>query len=410
MILPYFQEVVSGVEAKLAEGGNATVARKMLTLELARLGVRLFDGEHRVAWCGIATPYDLLAALDVTPCFVEFVGASLASTGMAGPMIESAEQAGFSTDSCAYHRAVIAADLAGLMPKPNFLIGTSCPCTGGLAVIENLGHHHQKPLFVVHVPPDDTHESAVYLAEQYKEMAAFAEGVLDERLDPDRLRHALELSNRNREILAEVYRLTEAVPSPARRRDMISVGITLPLLFGTEEGIHVAEAYRDEFAAKIYERGPDLPREPVRLMWLQNRVQFKNPLDQILEEEFGAVIVADELNDMWWGEMDLDDPYLSMAQRALASPLMLSAQRRAENLVVMAERYQIDGIINPCHWGCRQGTGTRGILQQHLREAGYPVLNLEVDCVDQRNFSEGQLRTRLEAFVEMLGQRRTAGV
>ncbi len=30
------------------------------------------------------------------------------------------------------------------------------------------------------------------------------------------------------------------------------------------------------------------------------------------------------------------------------------------------------------------------------------VLNLEVDCIDQRNFSEGQLKTRLEAFVEML--------
>jgi benzoyl-CoA reductase/2-hydroxyglutaryl-CoA dehydratase subunit BcrC/BadD/HgdB len=30
------------------------------------------------------------------------------------------------------------------------------------------------------------------------------------------------------------------------------------------------------------------------------------------------------------------------------------------------------------------------------------VVNLEVDCVDTRNFAEGQLRTRLEAFMEML--------
>jgi len=30
------------------------------------------------------------------------------------------------------------------------------------------------------------------------------------------------------------------------------------------------------------------------------------------------------------------------------------------------------------------------------------VLNLEVDCVDPRTFAEGQLRTRLEAFVEMI--------
>jgi benzoyl-CoA reductase/2-hydroxyglutaryl-CoA dehydratase subunit BcrC/BadD/HgdB len=33
---------------------------------------------------------------------------------------------------------------------------------------------------------------------------------------------------------------------------------------------------------------------------------------------------------------------------------------------------------------------------------GIPVVNLEVDCVDTRNFAEGQLKTRLEAFMEML--------
>jgi benzoyl-CoA reductase/2-hydroxyglutaryl-CoA dehydratase subunit BcrC/BadD/HgdB len=34
-----------------------------------------------------------------------------------------------------------------------------------------------------------------------------------------------------------------------------------------------------------------------------------------------------------------------------------------------------------------------------------PVLNLEVDGVDKRNFAEDQLRTHVEAFVEMLENR-----
>ena len=71
----------------------------------------------------------------------------------------------------------------------------------------------------------------------------------------------------------------------------------------------------------------------------------------------------------------------------------------------LARRYRIDGAINPCRWGCRQGTGSRGIVGQGLKEIGVPVLNLEVDCVDPRNFAEGQLRTRLEAFTEMLSER-----
>jgi benzoyl-CoA reductase/2-hydroxyglutaryl-CoA dehydratase subunit BcrC/BadD/HgdB len=42
------------------------------------------------------------------------------------------------------------------------------------------------------------------------------------------------------------------------------------------------------------------------------------------------------------------------------------------------------------------------MIQAVLKELGVPVVNLEVDCVDTRNFAEGQLRTRLEAFMEML--------
>jgi benzoyl-CoA reductase/2-hydroxyglutaryl-CoA dehydratase subunit BcrC/BadD/HgdB len=37
-----------------------------------------------------------------------------------------------------------------------------------------------------------------------------------------------------------------------------------------------------------------------------------------------------------------------------------------------------------------------------------PVLNLEVDCIDERNFALGQLRTRVEAFVELLAARRAS--
>ena len=402
MILDYFRDVEQGVAAKLASDPGPTVARKQLTLELARLGIRLFDGEHRVAWCGIATPYDLFAALDVTPCFVEFVGATLASTGMAPPMLEAAEEAGYSTDSCAYHRAVLAADMAGLVLAPDFVVGTSCPCSGGLAVVESMAKRHGAGLFVVHVPPSDSEEAVAYLADQYREMLGFVEKQLGERLDPDRLRRAMELSNRTRELMVELYDLVGAVPSPARRRDMVNVGITLPLLFGTEAGVAVAETYRDELAAKLADRPADLPRESARLLWLQNRIQFRNPLDDILGDEFGASVVAEELNSVWWEPLDLDDPLRSMARRTLASPLMLSADRRIEHLVKMVRQYDIDGVINPCHWGCRQGTGTRGLLQRGLQEHGIPVLNLDVDCIDSRNFAEGQLRTRLEAFLEMV--------
>ena len=50
-----------------------------------------------------------------------------------------------------------------------------------------------------------------------------------------------------------------------------------------------------------------------------------------------------------------------------------------------------------CEWADLIWHQVIGRLSQSI-----PVLNLEVDCVDPRNFSEGQARTRLQAFVEMI--------
>jgi benzoyl-CoA reductase/2-hydroxyglutaryl-CoA dehydratase subunit BcrC/BadD/HgdB len=103
-----------------------------------------------------------------------------------------------------------------------------------------------------------------------------------------------------------------------------------------------------------------------------------------------------------WDPIDPDDPWEGLARRILSVPLRGSVEGRALRLVHLARTYRVDGAINPCNWGCRQGTGARGLIEESLKKAGVPVLNLEVDCVDQRSFAEGQLRTRLGAFLEML--------
>ena len=410
MMQAYFENVVQGIEAKLRAGAGDDVARRQLTLEIARLGLRLFSGKDRVAWCGVLAPFDLLNAMGVTSCFVEFVGATLAAGGAAGSPLQEAEQAGYSTDGCGYHRTVTGATLQGIMPDPDFLIATSAPCTGGLAVIENLARHFRKDLFVIHVPQDRGEAGVAYLADQFRAMTKFVAAHTGEPLDPARLRAVIESVNRVREILLELYTYARTVPSPARRRDMINFGILVPLLFGTDAAVRVAEAYRNEFARKAHAGVAGIQGEQVRLLWIQNRIQFRNPVDEWLEEQYRAAIVIDELNDIDWEPIDPDDPYVGLARRALSIPLTSTAATRVRNLQRLARLYRVDGAVNPCHWGCRQGTGIRGLLEMGLKEVGVPVLSLEVDCVDERNFAAGQVRTRIEAFMEMLlNQRAAAG-
>ena len=108
----------------------------------------------------------------------------------------------------------------------------------------------------------------------------------------------------------------------------------------------------------------------------------KNPIEQLLEEDFGAAVVCDEFNDVAWDPIDPDDPYEGLARRMVTNSLTGPVDNRVAALQRLARDYKIDGAINPCQWGCRQGTGARGMIEKGLNEVGVPVLNLEVDCVD----------------------------
>ncbi|MEW6078659.1 MAG: 2-hydroxyacyl-CoA dehydratase family protein [Thermodesulfobacteriota bacterium] len=404
MMMEYFEQLEDGLRKAIASGQASP--RKIYSLEVARLGKRLYSGTNRVAWCGITAPFDLLGAMGITSCFVEFIGAMLASTGAAGEFIEATEHIGYSSDSCSYHRAVTGAAIKGLMPEPEFLIGTTNPCSGGLAVIENLAAHFKKKLFVLHVPQDESGKNVRYFADQLRDMTAFITDVTGITPDPEKLKMAMTNTNRTRSILAEIYDLARGLPSPVTSKELSNFGIVMALFLGTEEAVNVAEAYRDEFKHRLAAGATGRPKEKFRLLWIQNRIQFKNPIEKLLEDEFGARIVIDELNDITWDPIDLDDIYGGLARRSISIPFNGTIEKRVSHLRKLAKAYQVDGAVNPCNWGCRQGTGARGLIEDGLKEIGVPVLNLEVDCVDSRKFTEGQFRTRLEAFVEMMESRK----
>ncbi len=402
MMLQQFERTIDALEAKLAAPQGNT-PRRRYALEFARLGKRLYDGRHPVAWCGVVAPFDLLNAMGFTSCFVEFVGASLASSGVVDTFLDRAEQDGLVPDMCAYHRAVAGAAALGMMPVPQVLVATSCPCFAGQATMENLARLMERELIFLHVPLEQTPEAVRYLVDQLESMITQITALTGRRLDPDKLARTIERSNRAVAVIEEVFELAAHIPSPSASRELKDFGIAMPLLFGRPEAIELAQVFRDAFAGRIRSGGGNgVTKERVRLLWIQNRIQFREPLVKMLEQELGAVVVVDELNHVTWDPIDPQNPLEGIARRMISNPFNGPIESRISKLQALARRYRVDGAINPCNWGCRQGAGARGLMQTGLAEIGVPVLNLEVDCVDPRSFAEGQLRTRLEAFVEML--------
>ncbi|MFH1114816.1 MAG: 2-hydroxyacyl-CoA dehydratase family protein [Pseudomonadota bacterium] len=402
----FFANRVSGIQAAIENAPDRPNANKRYALEQSRLGKNLYSGSGKVVWSGICVPFEVLNAMGVTACFVEFMGGAAASMGTAQMMMEEAEHAGYPAEMCGYHRAVVGAARKGLMPEPAFLIGTTAFCTGGLSVLEVLARHYRKDLFVLHIPQDNIPKNVDYLADQIRNMAEFVGDHTGEPLEHRKLAEAIELSNSARAVMLDVYKLGRSVPTPVRAKDLRNFGILMPLFLGTEAAIDIARAFRDEFMNRLEAGGGGVPEERLRLMWLQTRIQFDNPVIDWLENRFGVAVAVEELNHVHWSPLDPDDPFRSLARRIITHGFNGPTSQRIDILKDLAKNYRVDGAINPCHWGCRQGTGSRGLIYEALKEIGVPVINLDTDCVDSRNFSEGQLKTRIEAFVEVLESRR----
>jgi len=392
----YFFQLEDALKKKLEL--KLTPRRKFI-YEIARIGTRIFDENWSNGWTTVFVPYEILNSMNVSGMFVEFFGAMLSGAGISRTYFELAESKGYSTDSCSYHRTIIGAAMDGLIPEPDVLIGASIPCNGGVKALKRIGEIFNKEVFILNIPIEVTSKSIDYLVDQYEQMIDYIEENTGRKLDYDKLKQTIKYNNQAREYLIEVNDLCKNVPSPSISNDLKNF-IMYILLLGTKEGVEVAKNYRDEFQYRINNKL--FPKEKYRLLWIQNRIQFKTDLINTLEERFGANVVIDELNHIWWDELDESDPLRSLAYRMMTHPLVGPVERRLKVLTQLAKEYKVNGAINPAHWGCRQSGGARVLFKEALQNVGIPLIHLDVDCVDERNYSHGQILTRLEAFMEML--------
>lgn len=400
MLKNYFFQLEAALKTKLE---SKETARRKFVYEIARVGSRIFDKDWSVGWSTVFVPYEILNSMNVSSMFIEFIGAMLAGAGISRKYFEIAESKGYSTDSCSYHRTIIGAAIDGLIPEPDILIGASIPCNGGVKALKRIGEMFNKDVFILNIPIDNTPESVEFLADQYRDLIEHVEQKTARKLDEAKLKQTIKYNNQAREYLIEVNELCKHVPSPINSNDLKNF-IIFVVLAGTKEGVEVAKLYRDELQSRVNNGISGVPNEKHRLLWIQNRIQFKTTLDEMLEKEYGANIVIDELNHIWWEPLDEDDPLRSYAHRMITHPLVGTVDRRLETIKQLAQEYKIDGAINPAHWGCRQSSGARVLFKEALQEVGVPLIHLDVDCVDDRNYTPGQIHTRLEAFMEMISK------
>lgn len=361
--------------------------------------IRALARPESAAMVSLFTPCEPLFVAGVTPFSVETLSGYLRGTQCEKVFLDRTAEEGFPETMCSFHRTFLGAAEVGLMPKPKFIVYTNLACDGNMLTFPYLQRKYGIPAFFIEVPYEKSEEAVAHVAGRLREMTAFVECMTGRRITEEALRDAVGRSRR----AAESYR--EYLACQKERylacdltSEMYSV-FTSHILLGTKE----SETYNKMLLEDI-RKAPK--GDGLRLLWLHVIPYMQEPVRARLNFNPGAFISACDLVYESMIPMDETRPYESMARRMVHSCCNGGADGRIEQAIETAGLTGADGVVVFAHWGCKGTLGATQLMKNALEQRGLPTLILDGDACDSSNTSDGQVATRLDAFLEMLGEAR----
>jgi benzoyl-CoA reductase/2-hydroxyglutaryl-CoA dehydratase subunit BcrC/BadD/HgdB len=375
-------------------------SEKKLSLISYKYGGDFFKGGRSV-FTSLFTPVEIVHSFDLLPFPLEPLGALASSFDIATDLLDETEKRWISTDFCSFHRAFLGACSFGLLPEPVFLMSTSHACDGTMKSFSQVAGIVSRPLLFIDVPYNRDREAVRYTAVQIQESVSKIESITGMKLRKDSLCRAFEYSNEMTDLLRQIQKLRHSSPPVVYGSETLNLLMVWAMFAGNSRGVKILKSYRDEIARRL-STGYTHVKTKKRLLWLHLRPYYSNTIMNMFEEEFESVIVAEETNTPVDVYLDSSRPWESIARKLLNQIWSGSIENRLRNIENLLESHAVDGVVHFSHWGCRQSNGAVRMIRDTVAHYGVPFLELDGDCVDPRNYAEGQYRTRIEAFLEIL--------
>jgi len=283
------------------------------------------------------------------------------------------------------------------------VIGNSCD---GMRKLFDLWRAYvpRIPALLLDVPKKRDAASISFFASELRGFARDLERTLPgAAVTEESLREAIEIHNRIRLLMSEVFRLQREGAEKVRGSEVFEL-----CLNGTRCSPAEFIVRLEEFLSGV-EEGKAPSAEP-RFLLTGNVVNRPDPV-AIIEDLGGRVVVLDTCigrrHYEALVERDAADPMLALATRYLTKPScprMEGLEERFGYLEKLAEEASADGIVLSCIKFCDPLIYEIPMLKDRFRHAGIPFLYLENDYTWS---GSGQLRTRLQAFTELEPRRRS---
>ncbi len=375
------------------------------------------DNNKKVAWITSGGPVEPLLAMDIIPVYPENHSAMIGASHMGVGLCEIAEEMGYSRDLCSYARSDVAAATnnggpIGGLPAPDMLICCNNICGTVMKWYEVQSRKFNAPLFIFDTPIIHTefHDDAKrYVRRQIGEYITFLEQACGKKFDYDRMTEVGKLSVESQKCWKAVLESAMRKPSPMSAFDAFFFLALIVTLRGTKTCVDFYNELLVEMKGRVEQGISAVPNEKYRFLWDNLPVWFKT---KWLSDKFAshdACLVADTYTSAWSMQVDMldeNDFLESMVEGYTGIFINIGTDLMAKQIMKMIDKYDVNGVIMHSNRSCKPySLGQYDIQKIIMKERGLPVLFIEADMVDERAFSESQIETRIDAFMELIKQK-----
>lgn len=365
-----------------------------------------------LAWYFFLVTPEIFRALDVAACSPEYIAAiGAAMPGGIKKWIDAAEEK-VPDHMCSANKFGVGSLLAGDMPRPDMIIHTAGhPCDSSSVMLPVLSKYLGIPDFGLDTPYWDDARSHRYFEEEFKQAVSFMEHVAHRRIDEDRLKSVVELSNKAQEYVLKIAELRKIKPCPLNGRASAVTGGAVMGLAGTP--------FLTDWIAKQYELARSradkseaaVPGERIRLVWIWLPTYFDISILDWMEEKYGAVCVMDLINhyiNRPIEDISSKDKILAgLARKTLDYPMGRHGRGPIEpylnECIALCRDYRADAAVFAGHVGCKYGWTTAKLVRDAIKaEVGIPTLTFEMDAFDPRTASLNTLKEKFTQFFETM--------
>lgn len=378
----------------LPKKGLAKGYQKLEAMMMSFVADALSHSESYV-WGNIFSPCEITQCFGLRTLSIECLACYLSGYHLEDYFIDYAQNTGIAPTLCSYHKTFVGAIDSDAVPVPQYAVTTSLSCDGNLNTFRYLEKKRGVPFTFLDVPYGDDEASVEYLAGQLEEFTAELERRFGRRFEEDKLKEALRIENETRKELMRFFQLQSEYYYPGELISHLYMMMGMHLLIGTQEFLDLIRYMNEEI--KTYPKF-----EGKKILWVHLLPFYQESLNQCFNGSQDYQIIASDIILDSVEELDPGKPFHSLAKKIIRNMYNGSYFHKAQMVGQLADTLKPDAVIQFCHWGCKQSSGGSVLLKEEMQKKGIPMLILDGDGIDKRNSHDGQIKTRLEAFLEML--------